>query len=420
MTVEASGQDDQLLDPGGRFGDPLPAGVTLVLIEIDWQQGISRFVRSDGKEAVIPEKTLFRPDDPVISKSTYFIEANVLMVETRRGEVIGAELPQLGVQTPLGGRPVIYLDQKDWSALANTLYSPERVADGERNAASKLIDLARARKIILPLSSGHMAETTQWRNNDRRYSLALTIAQLSWGWQLQDPLTVRRSELKQALRGHLGEEHRIPDRDVFTLAPRAIHSSRLSAPKSSAGQVLPPELQLAADAMTSISIHMSVMLGEDPIPHMVADGWATKFQTITDWFAKESKNSREKRLVTDLQFIIDIRTEMAKAAAEVGMSVKQLEEWVMGHWQDEVAAMPSLGLYREILHEKQVNSGTVWKANDLTDLMYLSCAAGYADYVVGERSSISQMRQSNRRLGRPDNLYKNLSELVSSGVLDSL
>jgi hypothetical protein len=67
-----------------------------------------------------------------------------------------------------------------------------------------------------------------------------------------------------------------------------------------------------------------------------------------------------------------------------------------------------------------VNGGTAWKANDLTDLMYLTCAAGYADYVVAERSAISQMRQASKRLKRTDNLYRNLNELICSGALDEL
>ena len=224
---------------------------------------------------------------------------------------------------------------------------------------------------------------------------------------------------RSAFRRYTGKESRTVE-DVFTLEPQAIHSSRLSALENSAEEPLPPELSLAANAMTSISVRMSIMLGREPITHDVPPGWVDKFQMITDWLAQESRNSHQKRSVTDVQFIADVRGEMTEAAIQAGMTVEELKEWITGGWQNDVATMPSLGLYREVLHEKQVNSRTAWKANDLTDLMYLSCGAGYADYVVGERSSISQLRQSNRRLKRPDNLYKNLSDLVSSGVLDSL
>ena len=47
--------------------------------------------------------------------------------------------------------------------------------------------------------------------------------------------------------------------------------------------------------------------------------------------------------------------------------------------------MPSLGLFRETLQGMHLNRAR-WEDNHLTDLMHLTCAAGYADYVVGERS----------------------------------
>lgn len=74
--------------------------------------------------------------------------------------------------------------------------------------------------------------------------------------------------------------------------------------------------------------------------------------------------------------------------------------------------MPGLGLFRETLHEKVVNARSEWEGNDLTDMMYLTCAAGYADYVVGERSMVGQMRQALKRLSRPDNVYRRIKDLV--------
>ena len=44
------------------------------------------------------------------------------------------------------------------------------------------------------------------------------------------------------------------------------------------------------------------------------------------------------------------------------------------------APSPAVGLFREVLHSRHLNKGTTWRPNDLTDMIYLSCAAGYADY----------------------------------------
>jgi hypothetical protein len=407
------------MDDGERFGGPLPAGVSLMFVEIDWDEGTFRFVRTDGKEALISDRGRARPSD-VIVKSTYFMLANCIMLETDRGDLLGAELPTLESLSPRNGRPVIYLDQKDWSALANAIHSPNRVALVERRAAETLIDLARGRKIILPMSSAHMAETCKWTDRERRYLLALTITQLSGGWQMQDPLTVRREEFRRNFIERYVAGESFVGRDAFTLAPNAIHSSRSRYPKSEADDALPPDMRLASDAMSSISSYFSMMLGKEPVQQGETPQWVEKFQFITDWLADQKHNAQRKRLSTDVYFLDDASKEIAEEAKGAGLTVQQLQNWVQGPWKEDIARMRCVGLYREVLHEKQINGGTAWKGNDLTDLMYLTCAAGYADYVVGERSAISQMQQANKRLGRPNNLYRNVNDLVASGVLDGL
>lgn len=402
-----------------RFGSPLPEGVFLILVEMDWAHGTCRFVRSDGKEAVFSNNPFPRFSD-VIVKSTYFMEINRIVLETERGDLLGAELPTLESMSPRDGRPVIYLDQKDWSSLANAIYGRDGLALAERKAADGLIELARARKIILPMSSAHMAETCKWTDKARRYRLALTVSQLSDGWQMQDPLTVRRDEIRRSLRDRYVPAQSLVSQDVFTLAPNAIHSSRSRDRRFEAHEELPPDLRLAADSMSSISSCFSVMLDKDHIQQGMTQGWVEKFQFITDWLAQQGHNDQQSRRSTDVYFLDDARKEIAEEARKAGLTVQQLQDWIHGPWKDDVAQMPCIGLYREVLHERQMNGGTAWKANDLTDLMYLTCAAGYADYVVAERSAISQMKQSSKRLKRTYNLYRNLNELASSGALDEL
>lgn len=418
MSDQAAHKDEPIFDNVDRLGAPLPSNVSLAFVEIDWQTAVCRFVRSDGKEAFIPDAVLSMARSEVIVKSTYFMLANLIMLETDRGDTIGAELPTLDSRSPINGRQVIYLDQKDWSTLANTLHNPGRIASAaEREAAETLIELVRSKKVILPLSSAHMAETCKWSDNERRYRLALTIAQLSGGWQLQDPLTVRRIELQRSLEKRYSGRIGAVEPEVFTLAPNAIHSSR-TGPKDWGDDPLPKDMQLATDAMTSISSHLSVMLGREPVQQGQTPQWVEKFQFITDWLAGQERSSQSKRMSTDVYFLDDVRKEVAVAAQAAKTNIDQLHLWIHGAWREDLVQMPCLGLYREVLHEKQVNGGTAWKDNDLTDLIYLTCAAGYADHIVGERSAISQMKQSNRRLGRPDNLYRNLHELISSGALD--
>jgi len=45
-------------------------------------------------------------------------------------------------------------------------------------------------------------------------------------------------------------------------------------------------------------------------------------------------------------------------------------------------------------------------------MLFLTCAAGYADYVLAERSSTSYLNQSAKRLGRSIKVYSRINDLV--------
>ena len=73
---------------------------------------------------------------------------------TTRGDAIEVELPTPGAPAPLRDRPTVYLDQNHCSTVTNAIYQPSRVRDpAEREAADDLVELARKREIVLPLSS---------------------------------------------------------------------------------------------------------------------------------------------------------------------------------------------------------------------------------------------------------------------------
>ena len=154
----------QLLD-GRRFATPLPPDVDV---------GSSRIAA-----------ILYRPP------------AGTVEVRTTSGERVLVEVPGEEAASP-DARPIVYLDQNHWSTLAKVIYEPNRVQEAERRAAERVIQAAQERRIRVPLSSAHLAETCKWRNGEARYRLALTMLQLSHGWQLRDPLDLRLFEIRQA------------------------------------------------------------------------------------------------------------------------------------------------------------------------------------------------------------------------------
>ncbi|SDD15750.1 hypothetical protein SAMN05216270_10277 [Glycomyces harbinensis] len=97
-----------------------------------------------------------------------------------------------------------------------------------------------------------------------------------------------------------------------------------------------------------------------------------------------------------------------------------MSEWTIQHAETEVCEMPSLGLYREVIHEKLSDTQLQWESNDLTDMIYLTAAAGYCNQVVGERSHASHINNSSRRLRRAQNTHRNLRTFLDKLELPEL
>jgi hypothetical protein len=89
-----------------------------------------------------------------------------------------------------------------------------------------------------------------------------------------------------------------------------------------------------------------------------------------------------------------------------------MSDWLREHGAQGLAELSSAGLFRELSHYRHLNKGTVWKHNDLTDMVYLSCAGAYADVVVCERHMASPLAQGVRRLGAGATVFRRLRDAV--------
>ena len=90
-----------------------------------------------------------------------------------------------------------------------------------------------------------------------------------------------------------------------------------------------------------------------------------------------------------------------------------MSDWLHSHSEEDLPGMPALRLFREVLHEKLSDGHLRWADNDFTDMMYLTAAAGYCDYVVGERAHAAHIANALRRLGRTGALHRHLQSLVT-------
>jgi hypothetical protein len=381
-------------------------------IALDRDSSTAALIHADDTATTLPLGVSPFSAGSALTRIGYSFSHQRMVLETRQGDSVVIEMPVVGAYAPINGRPVIYLDQKDWSTLANALHTPDKVkVAAECAAAMDLITLAQRREIILPVSAAHLSETGRF-DSQRRYLLGLTIAQLSAGWQMRDPLEVRRHELRQSFSRIFQRSSPLP-MPVFTLEPYAIHGPNRTTRRPQWSTDLPEDLAVAMAALTSMTSYIDTILDAAPVKPPPDSRWRDKNQRFTGQLASLSDGPARKRDIIRGFFIVDTEQEIAEEAARSGLTQTDLYDWVQEHRDTALDTLPSLGLYRGVLEDKHLNPDTRWKVNDLADLMYLTCGAGYADYVVGERSMVSHLRNASRRLGRPCTAYRSLQELVT-------
>lgn len=382
-----------------------------ILIDFNPTTGVVHFSRRDGK--YLQQQVSNPQPDSRIVRATHMLGLPHLVVTTSRGEDITVELPILSDTAPLRGRPVVYLDQQAWSKLSLARHEPERLLPAEeREAAQWLIDLVESSSVILPYSSGVLTETTHWSDNNRRYQLALTIATLSRGWQMLDPLAIRSQELEHVLAV---DKEAWPLPQPWTLAPGAW--AQLREPVSASGNDLPPDHALTVKAIVAALGAISAILDESPIPRSDQDGWAAHWGRLSTHVAETKKPKHLTELAVHAAIMGDARTELARAAVRVECTPDAFASWLKTTARQDVGRLPAIGLAREVTYLKVTNSTAKWESNDLTDIFYLVQACGYADATVGEKGFVTLVQQAESRLGRRVNAHKTLRALRGSGVL---
>lgn len=80
------------------------------------------------------------------------------------------------------------------------------------------------RRIVLPASAGHYYETGKRFSTDKRYDFGLAVLRYRRGWQMLDPLQIRRNALHDAFCHRLDRPSNVRSAPVFTLDPDALFS----------------------------------------------------------------------------------------------------------------------------------------------------------------------------------------------------
>ena len=245
---------------------------------MDFEKRVMRMETSDGSiEAPLP---------PSLENLNTNLRSVVIDIE---GDQLVIRLPnnveavvELGTQGPadsalLAGRRVVYLDQNQWSAMAAWRHGHRPISSSEAGAAQRLAELVSSKEIVLPFSAGNLVETVPLFD-ERRVALASTVLELSRGWQVRNPVEIRREELMAALSGKPPIAS-----GVASLGADVLFTQSLNAPD---GSNLPQPFAAAMPRFVNVASLYEVLVDRDQVPDQggreAAIRWAQGFADLAN------------------------------------------------------------------------------------------------------------------------------------------
>lgn len=376
-------------------------------LEIDFDARVMRAVLIDGSVLLQPISRE-TPDSLVVRRSRLHLESQTLALtlDDRMTLEVDVGLPRQGTSTSL---PTVYLDQVHWISLAQYLWAPDRLRTPEREAAEIVVKLAREQRIQLLVASAHLTELPPTAGRRRR-ELAVTILGLCRGWQMKNPIRVRAEEYLASI---LGQEPVAAD--VFTLQPGLLFAEGFEPPAPMVG--VPAHLAEMISRVVAVSAVYESVLDDEP-PDMAegkaaAERWATGFAPLATYMRERQMSEEDARINALARFISDQRLELAHVGEHAGIPPEQFAGWLADKFPDELTRMPYVGRLNEVLYLRLRNADEKWEAHDLNDLNFLCAAAGYADFIVGEKKTIEYLRRARSRVPPGAQLCRHLSEAVT-------
>jgi hypothetical protein len=348
--------------------------------------------------------------DPGLRRVSLDLDEHELALTFPTGDEVTLETGPFDSSVPArDARPVVYLDQCHWVTLAQQQWAPEKVAGRDREAAQLLIELARNRKVILPLSGGHLTETTGLLGRHRRH-LATTMMELSRGWQMLNPVVVRGGELRAVLTGR---EPAVAD--VFRLEPYSMFIDGPEMP-TGADDMPAPWPEVNRRVVCALSTYTTLMEperlesaeGED-----MARRWAANHHELALDMRRKGTAKKDIPDVAWAMLLSDLQHEIAQAAMDSRVSVEDAASWVEFQARNDLTGMPYLARQYELIRQRLSNADDKWEANDLTDINFLACAAGYADIVVGEKKMSEYLRRAEPRAPSGASVYRTLPDAMA-------
>lgn len=129
--------------------------------------------------------------------------------------------------------------------------------------------------------------------------------------------------------------------------------------------------------------------------HAAAQAWADDLGDLAATLRAANAPASTVRRVAGARLLTDLVDDIIRVARLAGITPEEVIDHLTGA-DDPVAYMPFLAQMRQMLFARLRNTQQICESNDLVDIMFLCCAAGYADVVVGERRTIGYLRQARQ------------------------
>jgi hypothetical protein len=135
---------------------------------------------------------------------------------------------------------------------------------------------------------------------------------------------------------------------------------------------------------------------EGGVAEAAAEAWADRFGALAVQLYEAGEPAEMVRRVAHGNLIVDLIDDVFRVARLLDVTPEEVVVCLTSP-EDPISGMPFLGQMRQVLFARLRNRTQAWEANDLVDIVFLCCAAGYADIVVGERSAIGYLRHAGER-----------------------
>lgn len=365
-----------------------------------------KIVFQDGRLVENKLDDTFPSSEHYVARSIFDWEHWWIWSTTTRGHTIVTEGYNPNSAPPLNGRPSVYLDQNHWRTLVDALRHPERVSDSvELAAAQDLIHLAVDGGAVLPLSMGHMLETSGLYG-EPRYEVGITMASLASGWQIRNPLDLWKLEAEATIYRYL-DRTAPPMPHAISTEPGSLYESGnklgISADTS--------DHDIFLAMLTMPNVLLSSLIEPDPTPKHQLAKWVDRHAAITrqinalDLPKKQRRNVARRRYWNEnIAFYVAPYRAITGRLDSPMLSDRELPKLL--------SPSPMVGLLSELFVRRFVDRQIKWRRNDLIDMFHLSSAAAYADYVCAEAHTGTQLRDAQRALGRTETVFSSLTELV--------